>query len=183
MLVGETDDGLFRVLDLLPSSVPLLLQYGNFGDLYHCHQHFRQAVIRRSRKHRIMILPKSIHFEDEENAAAIVAAIAAQPDVTPMVRDRPSQLFARASRHLRGGASTQVCACFRGGRMVLTDRLHAHILSLLLGKPRIVLDNSYGKIAKFADMWTRDAAFASAAILSEARAMLRAARMTGDPLD
>jgi len=32
---------------------------------------------------------------------------------------------------------------------ILTDRLHVHIISLLMDKPRIVLDNSYGKIARF----------------------------------
>ena len=278
VLVGETDNRLFRALDRLPTSVPLLLQGGgNFGDLYHRHQHFREAVISRYRKHRIVILPQSIHFEDEDNAAPIAAAIAAHPDVTLMVRDRPSQVFARArftcrvmlvpdmafmigpiepsaspdvdlfgllrqdkerilpddpefgdlscsqafgdwpaeqrNRGLAGRLPRALRARLPGawqgwhpaspagfealarrrvdtglrlllrGRMVLTDRLHAHILSLLLGKPHIVLDNSYGKIAKFADMWTRDAAFASATTLSEARAMLRAARMPGDPLD
>lgn len=34
-------------------------------------------------------------------------------------------------------------------RAIVTDRLHVHILSLLLGKPHAVLDNSYGKIARF----------------------------------
>ncbi|KQT51003.1 hypothetical protein ASG43_07100 [Aureimonas sp. Leaf454] len=35
------------------------------------------------------------------------------------------------------------------GRTVVTDRLHAHILSVLLGRPHAVLDNSYGKISRF----------------------------------
>jgi exopolysaccharide biosynthesis predicted pyruvyltransferase EpsI len=34
-------------------------------------------------------------------------------------------------------------------RALVTDRLHVHILSLLLGRPHAVLDNSYGKIARF----------------------------------
>lgn len=34
-------------------------------------------------------------------------------------------------------------------RVIVTDRLHAHILSLLLGRPHAVLDNSYGKIERF----------------------------------
>jgi exopolysaccharide biosynthesis predicted pyruvyltransferase EpsI len=33
--------------------------------------------------------------------------------------------------------------------VVITDRLHVHIVSTLLGKPHAVLDNSYGKIAGF----------------------------------
>jgi pyruvyl transferase EpsO len=35
------------------------------------------------------------------------------------------------------------------GRTVVTDRLHVHICSLLIGRPHAVLDNSYGKIGRF----------------------------------
>lgn len=35
------------------------------------------------------------------------------------------------------------------GRAIVTDRLHVHICSLLLGKPHAVLDNNYGKIRRF----------------------------------
>lgn len=41
------------------------------------------------------------------------------------------------------------------GRVVVTDRLHAHILSLLLDIPQVVLDNNYGKVSGFAAQWTR----------------------------
>lgn len=34
------------------------------------------------------------------------------------------------------------------GRFIITDRLHVHILSTLLGIPHAFLDNSYGKIAR-----------------------------------
>jgi len=40
------------------------------------------------------------------------------------------------------------------GRVVVTDRLHGHILSLLLGIPHVLLDNSYGKLRGFHDAWT-----------------------------
>lgn len=39
------------------------------------------------------------------------------------------------------------------GRVVITDRLHAHILCSLLGIPHVVLDNSYGKLGGFIDAW------------------------------
>ena len=42
------------------------------------------------------------------------------------------------------------------GRGVVTDRLHAHILALLLGRPHVVVDNSYGKIGGVMDAWTGD---------------------------
>jgi pyruvyl transferase EpsO len=35
------------------------------------------------------------------------------------------------------------------GKAIVTDRLHVHILSLLLGRPHAVLDNSYGKVRRF----------------------------------
>lgn len=41
------------------------------------------------------------------------------------------------------------------GRGVVTDRLHGHILSLLLDLPHAVLDNSYGKVSRYRSVWTR----------------------------
>ena len=52
------------------------------------------------------------------------------------------------ARVLRG------CRLLSSGRLVITDRLHAHLLSLLLGIPHAVLDNSYGKLGRFLDAWT-----------------------------
>lgn len=40
------------------------------------------------------------------------------------------------------------------GRVVITDRLHGHILSTLLGIPHVALDNNYRKIGNFIDAWT-----------------------------
>lgn len=42
------------------------------------------------------------------------------------------------------------------GRCIITDRLHGHILTTLLGIPQIVLDNSYGKVLGFVDTWGMD---------------------------
>jgi len=46
------------------------------------------------------------------------------------------------------------CDLLSRGRIVVTDRLHAHILSTLLGIPNIVLDNNYGKLSNFIAAWT-----------------------------
>jgi len=40
------------------------------------------------------------------------------------------------------------------GKVVITDRLHGHILSTLLGLPQALLDNEYGKIGRFLDAFT-----------------------------
>lgn len=50
----------------------------------------------------------------------------------------------------------------RGARLlssasfVVTDRLHGHIMCVLLGIPHVALDNSYGKVSSFIDTWTKD---------------------------
>lgn len=40
------------------------------------------------------------------------------------------------------------------GERVVTDRLHGHILALLLGIPHSVLDNDYGKVGAYVAAWT-----------------------------
>ncbi|MGV7210624.1 polysaccharide pyruvyl transferase family protein [Oxalobacteraceae bacterium A2-2] len=47
------------------------------------------------------------------------------------------------------------------GKLILTDRLHVHILCLLLNKPHVVLDNDYGKISSFYRAWTHPTNLAS----------------------
>lgn len=50
-------------------------------------------------------------------------------------------------------------AMLSSGRVVVTDRLHGHIMSTLLGIPHVALDNSYGKLQNFILAWTRDSEF------------------------
>jgi len=45
------------------------------------------------------------------------------------------------------------------GRVVVTDRLHAHILCTLLGIPHVIRDAGYGKLTAFHSAWTRDVPF------------------------
>lgn len=40
------------------------------------------------------------------------------------------------------------------GKVILTDRLHAHILSILMNKQHVIVDNSYGKLGDFYHAWT-----------------------------
>lgn len=41
-------------------------------------------------------------------------------------------------------------------KFVITTRLHGHILSILLGVPSIIIDNSYGKNKRFYFSWLQD---------------------------
>jgi len=46
------------------------------------------------------------------------------------------------------------CRLLRRGKVVITDRLHGHILSILLGIPHILIDDRYSKVKRFYDTWT-----------------------------
>lgn len=41
-------------------------------------------------------------------------------------------------------------------KFIISTRLHGHILSLLLGIPSIIVDNSYGKNKRFYDTWLKN---------------------------
>ena len=40
------------------------------------------------------------------------------------------------------------------GKVIISDRLHAHILSVLMDKPNVILDNTYKKVTSFHSTWT-----------------------------
>jgi exopolysaccharide biosynthesis predicted pyruvyltransferase EpsI len=62
-----------------------------------------------------------------------------------------SRMYDRvAEQRLLRGRRTLGC-----GKVVITDRLHGHILSLLMGIPHVVLDNNYGKVSSFYETWTK----------------------------
>jgi pyruvyl transferase EpsO len=73
------------------------------------------------------------------------------------------------SPEIYGDRSTELAECFndlaqlrlqRGleilssGKVVITDRLHGHILCLLMGIPHVVIDNRYNKISSVFESWT-----------------------------
>jgi len=70
-------------------------------------------------------------------------------DEEPMTGDHEARATARLHRGLR---------LLSRGETIVTDRLHGHILALLLGIPHAVRDNSYGKIADYVAAWTADSA-------------------------
>lgn len=81
-----------------------------------------------------------------------------------------------------GMAATRVargCALLSRGRVVVTDRLHAHIICVLMGVPHVLLDNAYGKLTRFHRLWTHDVPYArfaasAAEVRKEVRALLEA---------
>jgi pyruvyl transferase EpsO len=55
--------------------------------------------------------------------------------------------------------------------VLVTDRLHGHIMATLLGKPHVVIDNFYGKITNFIDAWGADAVTLRATDFAQAHEM------------
>ena len=58
---------------------------------------------------------------------------------------------ARAEARLARGV-----ALLSEGQVVITDRLHGHILCLMMEIPHVLLDNSYGKLRDFYETWTKN---------------------------
>ena len=80
-------------------------------------------------------------------------------------RSTTSDALARAAMLAWAGVATEhqrrgielLCSA----SVVVTDRLHAHVLSLLLGIPHVVTDNVSGKIRSFHETWTSDSELAT----------------------
>lgn len=254
---------------------PILIHGGgNLGDLWPHHEALREAVIRAFPRNKIIQLPQSIWFREQQNLARARAIFDRHPDLTILVRDRRSLEFARnefratsllcpdmafalgplsrpliperdvvcllrqdiessgdrssptelnavsvdwladeSSVRLRldrfladqcgrrprasdwcssvlvplrqvlwdGLARERVrrgCAMLSRGKVVITDRLHGHILSLLLGIQHVVLDNSYGKVSSFYETWT-----GGSDLVHRAKTLAEAAAMAHDLID
>lgn len=88
-------------------------------------------------------------------------------------RMKPSLYNRLATRRLQRGIDI-----LSSGRVVITDRLHAHILCTLLGVKHVVLDNSYNKIGNYRSTWKSGESLAVSAssfedAVEQARAMLQ----------
>lgn len=68
------------------------------------------------------------------------------------------------------------CELISSGSVVITDRLHAHILCVMMNIPHVVLDNSYQKIGLFRDAWRTGAGICESASSFE-DALILARRM------
>jgi exopolysaccharide biosynthesis predicted pyruvyltransferase EpsI len=80
-------------------------------------------------------------------ASRAMTCIPASPE--PLRRLRVSAFDTPAWRYLQPGLQL-----IGRGEVLITDRLHGHILALLMGMPNVLLDNSYGKLRSYYDSWT-----------------------------
>ncbi|KJL40821.1 polysaccharide pyruvyl transferase family protein [Microbacterium trichothecenolyticum] len=76
--------------------------------------------------------------------------------VVPALRNSPSyrRVLESAGNALLEMNLDSAVRLFAGRPLVVTDRLHAHVLATLLGIPNIVFDNSYGKISAIVRAYT-----------------------------
>lgn len=79
-------------------------------------------------------------------------ATSAEPRLGALVRPLGSAAYPR----LAGERVATGLGLIAGARAVITDRLHAHVFSLLCGVPHVLLDNSTGKLRTFYETWTGD---------------------------
>ncbi len=84
--------------------------------------------------------------------SAFIEAVAGAPASLADVDTLRNRYFERLARkRLERGL-----ALLSSGGFLISDRLHAYILAVLLDLPRAVVDNSYGKISGLIETWMRD---------------------------
>lgn len=71
------------------------------------------------------------------------------PRMRPLLGTLKSVLFNRLAK-IR---TSRGCNMLASGHVVITDRLHAHILCSLMAIPHVLIDNSYGKLSSFRHTW------------------------------
>ena len=77
-------------------------------------------------------------------------------DDGPLPERRAGETHASHCERLAAARVNRGLALLSRGRRVVTDRLHAHILCLLLDIPHVALDNDYGKLSAYIAAWTAD---------------------------
>lgn len=93
-------------------------------------------------------------IEEDRTALMRIVHIVKQIGTTPLGGTRPVQVIQRALfNKLADQRIDRGVRMLSAGRIVVTDRLHAHIICTVLGIPHVVLDNNYGKLSEFIKCW------------------------------
>lgn len=79
-------------------------------------------------------------------------------------------MYRRQARQRVAAGARQLAA----GRRIVTDRLHMHLIASLIRRPHVVLDNSYGKIARYIDAFGQDDLTVQVSSLKELQGALAA---------
>ncbi|HIG8799521.1 TPA: polysaccharide pyruvyl transferase family protein [Raoultella terrigena] len=72
---------------LTPNTTILCHGGGNFGDIYHAHQSLRENVVKGLKENRIIILPQTAFFKDDNNLKKAKEIFLSHNDVVLFARD------------------------------------------------------------------------------------------------
>ncbi|MBV9648637.1 MAG: polysaccharide pyruvyl transferase family protein [Pseudonocardiales bacterium] len=97
--------------------------------------------------------------------------------VTSRPRDDLTRSYDRhAALHLLRG-----CRLLTSAQAVVTDRLHAHLLCLLLGLPHVVLNDRHGKVQSYWETWRHDRWWPVARLAPTPGHAIQQAQLLADP--
>jgi pyruvyl transferase EpsO len=100
--------------------------------------------------------------------------VAARRKLRVPIPTLPQFVVQRAIRHINASNVHSAVELYAAARVVVVDRLHAHVLAMLLGIPHVMLDNNYRKLGAVFDDYTGQFSTASYCTeLDEAQARLR----------
>jgi exopolysaccharide biosynthesis predicted pyruvyltransferase EpsI len=97
---------------------------------------------------------------DWSRGGSLATMLRREPILAALALERRSRLF--LGDHVRmamygtfASITVQLAkSLVSSGDVVVSDRLHAHILCVQLGIPHVMVDTRYGKISSFIDTWT-----------------------------
>lgn len=98
------------------------------------------------------VLPDGIERVDWGNPDNLAALVDLGPDLKSINVAR--EIFQTEFDAYSWGRLCAGVRLFSSGRRIVTDRLHGHILALMMGKMHDFYDNSYGKNSAFCLSWT-----------------------------
>jgi pyruvyl transferase EpsO len=78
------------------------------------------------------------------------------PVKRPWMRPTLEYIVAAAAQRVAENRLQRGLGMIKSARVVVTDRLHAVILSWLVGVPVFFADNSYGKLSRFVECWVAE---------------------------
>lgn len=94
--------------------------------------------------------------------------------ISPSLPNNGALMRRRERMYRRQAAYRLACGVrmLSRGQIIVSDRLHAHLIAGLMGKPHISLDNSYGKIGRYIATWGKDEQTLQVSNLQEVEAAL-----------
>jgi exopolysaccharide biosynthesis predicted pyruvyltransferase EpsI len=72
------------------TDIILLHGGGNFGDVWRRFQEFKIDIVQKFKKNRIILLPQTVHYSDQEFLVQDAAIFNSHPDITICARDKQS---------------------------------------------------------------------------------------------